>query len=362
VAGKWDEKNEAHVGGNQWQGGTGGSDTAGLGGRGGPYRLDRGHKVHQVSDEAKAEVSEEAKAAARRIAQNAFDHRLKEIGMSGEDYATYHSFLEPIKGDIANLRATLEAVEFKTTERDWIKRQTDGELDDSRLVEGIAGEKHVYKRRGVVNSTRSSSSPKRRKRLRFVVDCSGSMYRFNGFDNRLNRCLQAAALVMESLDGMDEKFAYSIVGHSGDSRCIALVDFGDPPKNSKERLRVLQTMVAHAQFTQSGDNTLGAIQQAIKDVASYDQGADDDADVSSIVIAISDANLERYGISPRELGRAMRPNGSAENTKAFCIFIASFGDEAEELKRELPLGRGFVCMDSGELPGIVRNILTSEME
>lgn len=34
--GKWDEKNEAHVGGNQWQGGTGGSDTAGLGGRGGP--------------------------------------------------------------------------------------------------------------------------------------------------------------------------------------------------------------------------------------------------------------------------------------------------------------------------------------
>lgn len=36
--GKWDDNNEAHVGGNQWQGGTGGSDTAGLGGRGGPVR------------------------------------------------------------------------------------------------------------------------------------------------------------------------------------------------------------------------------------------------------------------------------------------------------------------------------------
>jgi hypothetical protein len=36
--GKWDDKNEAHVGGNQWAGGTGGSDTAGLGGRGGPVR------------------------------------------------------------------------------------------------------------------------------------------------------------------------------------------------------------------------------------------------------------------------------------------------------------------------------------
>ena len=28
-----------HVGGNTWAGGTGGSNTAGLGGRGGPYRL-----------------------------------------------------------------------------------------------------------------------------------------------------------------------------------------------------------------------------------------------------------------------------------------------------------------------------------
>ena len=32
--GKWDENNEIHVGGNQWAGGTGGSDTVGLGGRG----------------------------------------------------------------------------------------------------------------------------------------------------------------------------------------------------------------------------------------------------------------------------------------------------------------------------------------
>ena len=48
-----DEKNEAHVGGNTWAGGTGGRDTAGLGGKGGPYRLDAGHDVHQLSDEEK---------------------------------------------------------------------------------------------------------------------------------------------------------------------------------------------------------------------------------------------------------------------------------------------------------------------
>ena len=43
--GKIDEKNEAHVGGNEWAGGSGGRDTAGLGGKGGPYRLDSGELV-----------------------------------------------------------------------------------------------------------------------------------------------------------------------------------------------------------------------------------------------------------------------------------------------------------------------------
>lgn len=47
--GKTDPKGEAHVGGNTWAGGTGGRDTAGLGGKGGPYRLDGGHPVHQVN-------------------------------------------------------------------------------------------------------------------------------------------------------------------------------------------------------------------------------------------------------------------------------------------------------------------------
>ena len=47
--GKVDATNAPHVGGNTWAGGTGGRDTAGLGGKGGPYRLDAGHDVTQVS-------------------------------------------------------------------------------------------------------------------------------------------------------------------------------------------------------------------------------------------------------------------------------------------------------------------------
>ena len=34
-------------------------------------------------------------------------------------------------------------------ERVWVKRQTDGELDDTRLTEGLTGESAVYKRRGM---------------------------------------------------------------------------------------------------------------------------------------------------------------------------------------------------------------------
>ncbi len=53
-------------GGNTWAGGTGGRDTAGLGGKGGPYRLDAGHAVHQLSQAEKDSVPEHVKKAARQ--------------------------------------------------------------------------------------------------------------------------------------------------------------------------------------------------------------------------------------------------------------------------------------------------------
>lgn len=314
-----------------------------------------------MSDEAKAQVSEEAKAVARRIAKKAFAEKLQEIGMSESEHENYSEFLKPINTDIANLRTALRAVEYKTLQRDWIKNQIDGELDDSKLIEGIAGEKHVYKRRGIIDPSSGHRVPKP-KRLRFVVDCSGSMYRFNSYDERLNRCLQATALVMESFEDMKDKFDYSIVGHSGESHCIDLVPFGEPPANAKERMRVLQTIIAHSQFCESGDNTLAAVKQAMSDVI-VSGSSDDDPSGNPIVVAISDANLERYGIKPKDLSRVMqsRSDTSSMAAKAYCIFIASFGDEAESIKRELPVGRGFVCKDSSELPHIVRNILLSEI-
>lgn len=95
--GKADARNQPHVGGNTWAGGTGGTSTAGLGGKGGPYRLDAGHDVSQVSrrcppaisgcrlqlisvshkvpDWEKEAVPEHVTKAAREMAQKAFQQR-----------------------------------------------------------------------------------------------------------------------------------------------------------------------------------------------------------------------------------------------------------------------------------------------
>lgn len=63
------DTDKAHVGGNTWAGGTGGRDTAGLGGRGGYMRLFKGHDVHQIPDELKENVPEEIKEKAREMAK-----------------------------------------------------------------------------------------------------------------------------------------------------------------------------------------------------------------------------------------------------------------------------------------------------
>ena len=51
----------------------------------------------------------------------------------------YQRFLDPIKNDIQNLRAVLNQVEIKESESGWIRRQTHGDLDDTRLVDGVTG-------------------------------------------------------------------------------------------------------------------------------------------------------------------------------------------------------------------------------
>lgn len=79
-------------------------------------------------------------------------------------------------------------------------------------------------------------------------------------------------------------------------------------------------MHAHSQFCWSGDNTVEATKYAI------DSLAKEDAD-ESIVIILSDANLSRYNISPKELSTAL--TSQEPKVQAYAIFIGSLGHEAQ---------------------------------
>ena len=80
-------------------------------------------------------------------------------------------------------------------------------------MEGLTGEKAIYKRRG--DQEPEPGSPQEKpKRLKLVVDVSGSMYRFNGVDGRMDRQLEAILMLMESLENHEQKICYDIVGES----------------------------------------------------------------------------------------------------------------------------------------------------
>ncbi|XP_064614845.1 von Willebrand factor A domain-containing protein 8-like [Liolophura sinensis] len=348
--GKEDPDNVPHVGGNTWAGGTGGADTAGLGGVGGPYRLDAGHDVHQVSQVDKDAVPEEVREAARQMAQKAFKQRLREIQMSEYDADTYEKFSRSVRKQVQSLRVILDSLQAKGKERQWLKNQTYGDLDEAKLIEGITGERSIYRRRGEQDPEMGSPQEKP-KRLRLVVDVSGSMYRFNGHDGRMERQLEAILMVMEAFEGYEEKFKYDVYGHSGEDYKVEFVHQDKVPKNNKERMDILKVMHAHSQFCLSGDNTVEATKHAVTDLGK------EEAD-EHFVIVLSDANFDRYGISPRRFGDLLTAD---DKVNSYAIFIGSLGDQASRLTKQLPLGRGFVCMDTKNIPQILQQIFTSTM-
>jgi len=350
--GKIDSKNEPHIGGNQWAGGTGGRDTAGLGGKGGPYRLDAGHQVHQVPESEKADVPDHVKKAARQMNRKAFEERLREIQMSEYDAQMYEQYSAGVRRQIQTLRTILQSLQAKSQDRSWLKNQTSGELDDNRLIDGLTGERSIYKKRGEQDPEVGAPQEKP-KRMKLIVDVSGSMYRFNGHDQRLERTLESALMVMEALDGFSERLKYDIVGHSGEDNNIPFVLPNQPPENEKQRLKVLKAMAAHSQFCMSGDHTLSATVQGVTELGLVQEQHDE-----SFVIVMSDANFDRYGIRPENFAKILNRN---ENVNAYAIFIGSLGNQADELIRRLPSGKAFVCMDTKQLPEILQTIFMSAM-
>lgn len=180
------------------------------------------------------------------------------------------------------------------------------------------------------------------------------MYRFNGVDNRLERQSECVLMFLESLAGFEHKFVYDIVGHSGDEYAIELVHKNQPPKNNKERLKLIKTMVTHTMFCNSGDHTFAALQNAIEVLQAESNETVDER----FVIVISDANFDRYGLSPKIFGKLLQSN---ENVQCFAMFIGSLGQQAIHLQKNLPSGKGFVCLETSQIPKVLKTIFTSDV-
>ena len=101
------------------------------------------------------------------------------------------------------LKRILEALEARENERIWTPNQTVGELDETKLIHGLAGERSIYRRR-LKQDNELNLEFQAPKRIHLVFDLSMSMSRFWA-DGRLQRSLETAVMVMEAFDSFEHK-------------------------------------------------------------------------------------------------------------------------------------------------------------
>ncbi|KAG0045398.1 von Willebrand factor A domain-containing protein 8 [Gryganskiella cystojenkinii] len=273
---------------------------------------------------------------------------LAQMDMTAADAKIYMAYMENVQREIRELRVILESIEAKNKERVWLKNQSSGDLDDTKLIEGLTGDHNIYKLRG--DQDPEMGFQQKPKKMYFVFDLSASMFRFNNHDRRLERSMEVALMIMESFRNFEHKFQYSIIGHSGDSPNLEFVKEGRYPKTEKDVFKVISQMSAHSQYCLSGDNTLSATSMAMREIVKED--ADD-----YIVVVLSDANIGQYNIKPEDLGRILR---SDDRVTSSMIFIGSLSDQADKLKGALG-SHAHVCMDTKDLPQIIKSIFLSSM-
>jgi hypothetical protein len=113
-------------------------------------------------------------------------------------HAGYTTLRKEVQQQIKQLQVVFAGIEAKEKEREWIKNKAAGELDETRLVDGLAGDKLIYKSRGEPE-LKSGLIQRKKKRVVFAFDCSQSMTRGNGWDRRLDRMVQVAVMLMDTL-------------------------------------------------------------------------------------------------------------------------------------------------------------------
>ena len=119
--------------------------------------------MYQLSDEQKQKISAEAEQARREMAAEMKKKKLAALDMSEFSAAQYDRFYDSVRLQVSQLRVIMEAVRAKQKERAWLRHKTQGELDDTKLVDGLVGERNVYKQRGEIPPSAASfqQKPKR---------------------------------------------------------------------------------------------------------------------------------------------------------------------------------------------------------
>ena len=116
-------------------------------------------------------MSNESRERVEEIVRENLVQKLKDLDMGEGDWARYEDLRKRVDLPIRQLRVLLKDIKRRREERVWLRRQSTGELDDSRLVDAIAGEKDVFKRRGkpTVNTSNSNQETEPMA-VRLVVD------------------------------------------------------------------------------------------------------------------------------------------------------------------------------------------------
>ena len=254
----------------------------------------------------------------------------------------YEQAVQKVSRQIKELKLVLESAQAKDKERQWISAKPSGEFDENRLIESYCGEELVFRKRGEPDQL-FGFFQKRPKRLLFLLDTSASMARAN--DDRLNNLIYSVTMLMESLDSFRSKFEYSLVCHSGSSSFLRLKAYNEWP-TIEQRGNVCSQLMLNARSAVTGDNTLQAAILGSQDVVR------EEAD-EYLMVLISDANLGRYDISPGELGDALTRD---QKVNSHAIFIAE-PSAGEWLQKQLPLGKGHLCLNPVELPKVLAAII-----
>ncbi|KAI8930150.1 AAA domain-containing protein [Entophlyctis helioformis] len=331
--------------GGDGMGGEGGEGSGGSGGTGGNGEgqgnpkpgqegrqsgtIDAANFKLRTPDEVPKEVTE----AQKELHNKAMQARLQNLDMSAKDMATFTEYRQNVQREIRELRVILESVEAKNKERIWLRNKTSGEIDDTKLVEGLAGDRAIYRTRG--DNDNDPTFQEKPKKMFFVFDLSASMMRFNGHDGRMDRSLECAI----TFRGFEHKFRYKICGHSGDG-----------PETPFEVLNVVSRMSGHASFCMSGDTTVAAVTSAVKSIVK------DEAD-DYFVLVLSDANLHQYNIAPATLAAALKADS---RVNASMIFIGNVAEQADRLVKGLP-GHAHVCLNNQDLPKIMKSIFLASL-